>query len=159
MNYITVFFLSYSYIMNDITVFCCIIVLILLLILLLQKKYESYTNILTEETDPSVEELDRPDPLFEVGISSSKSNDRIYFQRTYKTPPFVFTQVISQKDIIDEEQIDYKNKSVIVNIYNVTTKGFHYKKNKVYNNIGNSFVVTQLKESNDEPFYWIAIEK
>lgn len=86
---------------------------------------------------------------YEKGLGDKKSNGYIEFKNNFNTIPDVYTQ-----SIIDEESIN-KDNALNVDIYNVSQKGFFYKKNTLESDKNTG--LTGLIPDDKSNFSWFAL--
>lgn len=154
-----------------IVILVIIAILLFINVLLYIKKniYESFNNIYSESESESENESENEilnnstskinninlGINFESGISNINSTGTINFKKPFLEPPIVFTQIIgSTSTILNVYSIQ---------IFDVTTTGFNYSKNKAYNNIQTKpyssdlvYITPKIEPSITEPFIWIA---
>jgi len=145
-----------------IVILVIIAILLFINIFLYVKKniYESFTNSESEENDYINNLSNNISNInlginFQSGISSINSTGTINFQKPFSKTPVVFTQIIGSASTISNVYS--------IQIFDVTTTGFNYSKNKAYNNIQTkpdssdlAYVIPKIEPSITEPFIWFA---
>ena len=114
------------------------VALILFLMIMYMKMktpvYESFTNQTLE---------------IQTGVGPIAPSGTIKFDKPFSNMPLIFTQVNGNTASSQD--------SFSVQIFNVSTAGFDYTKQKIYNDSNGQFSVTKLVPSTVETFNWIAI--
>lgn len=91
---------------------------------------------------------------YQSGTGDAKFNGTINFKTPFSSTPIILTQIIGDKSII--------NNSYSIQVYDVTSNGFSYSKNKIENyllnndNVDNANII-KMSNSTTELFYWVAI--
>jgi len=90
---------------------------------------------------------------FETGISDISETGTVKFNTPFKNTPMVFTQINGTSET--------STYLFSINVFNITTSGFNYAKNKGYNQNGVeeefSFSIPKISPSNVETFNWMAV--
>lgn len=86
---------------------------------------------------------------YEKGLSESMSDGYIEFKQVFNKTPNVYTQ-----PIIDEEYLKNEN-ALSVDVYNVSNKGFFYKKNIMESDEESG--LTGLNPDDKNKFSWFAL--
>jgi hypothetical protein len=136
--------------MNKNNTYSIINILIIFIIIILIFYYISYLSKLRykESFDNNLSFS------YQSGKSGISQTGTIKFDKPFSNIPNVFTQVIGG-------QGDMSNNSYSVQVFNVTTNGFDYSKNKVYDmpveseNLKN-MVAIKLKPDTTQSFMWTA---
>ena len=143
-----------------ILVIIAILLFINILLYLKKNMYESFTNSESEEHDSTNNLSYNISNInlglnFQSGISGINPTGTINFQKPFLKTPVVFTQIIGSSSTISN--------AYSIQIFGVTTSGFNYSKNKVYNNIEKkpesadvAYVVPKIEPSTTESFIWLA---
>lgn len=116
-----------------------IILLIIIIFLLLNKNKETFANSNIPNITLNIQN----------GLSPITPTGTIVFNIPFQTPPVIFTQIIGGTNSASN--------GYSVQVFNVSTTGFDYSKNKIINAQNGNYSITKLEQSTLEPFYWIAI--
>jgi len=105
-----------------------------------------------------------PNIQIQTGRSGISQSGSIDFPVSFVNKPKVFTQIIGNNENTnssttedDDTNTNTTGNVYSVQIFNVTTNGFNYSKNKVINNKSGNFTISSLEKASVEPFDWIAI--
>ena len=123
-----------------------------------------FININIESFDNKTEECQKKAKICELdtveenhyqnGTGDAKFNGTINFKTPFLSPPIVLTQIIGDNSTI--------NNTYSIQVYDVTSNGFSYSKNKIENyvlnndNVDNANII-KMTNSTTELFYWVAI--
>lgn len=133
-----------------------IIFIIIIFFYFINVNIESFDNK-TEECQKKAKicELDTvQENHYQSGTGDAKFNGTINFKTPFLSTPIVLTQIIGDNSNI--------NNSYSIQVYDVTSNGFSYSKNKIENylinneNVKNANII-KMSNSTTELFYWVAI--
>jgi len=91
--------------------------------------------------------------IFETGVSDINTTGSVKFNTPFKNIPMVFTQINGTSGT--------STYLFSINVFDITTSGFNYAKNKGFNQTGVeeefSFSIPKISPSTVETFNWMAV--